>query len=189
MKNAPHKNCDSKPSTASTWAGRTAAAAHDLEFPEVNFPGPELLALVGEPALRDLVRHQHELLRASDIGALMSGEAAHFASMVERIADFVVESCGGPARYTLAQGAGCMRSRHFGFTIDENGREVWLFCLMRALDASRLPTAQREAYWAWAEPLSIRMVNRRTQKAQPRRYPFDWVLARVRHPALALCRR
>ncbi len=39
------------------------------------------------------------------------------------------------------------------------------------------------------EPLSIRMVNRRTQKPQPARYPYKWFAARVRHPATAMCRR
>ena len=173
----------------SPWVGRTAAAAHDLEFPEVQFPSPDLLLQAGEDALRDLVRHHHRLLRGSAIGGLLSSDPLRFDAMVERIADFVVESCGGPPRYTEQAGEGCMRSRHFAFTIDEAGRETWLFELARALDTSRLPPAAREAYWDWAEPLSIRMVNRRTEKAQPRRYPFSWVLARVRHPALAGCRR
>ena len=173
----------------SAWAGRTASAAHDLEFPEVRFPGPHLLRAVGEQALRNLVRRHHELLKASDIGHMLSTDPVQFDAAVERLADFVIESCGGPANYTLRQGPGCMRSRHFPFTIDEAARETWLACLVRALDDSGIPQPLCEEYWNWMEPMSIRMVNRRTQKPQPARYPFNWFAARVRHPAMALCRR
>lgn len=176
-----------QPSAA--WAGRTALASHDLEFPEVRFPGPHLLPAVGEPALRRLVRRHHELLRGSDIGHMLSQDPVQFDAAVERLAEFVVESCGGPANYTLRQGPGCMRSRHFPFTIDEAARETWLACMVRALDDSGIPTALCEEFWNWMEPLSIRMVNRRTQKPQPARYPYKWFAARVRHPATAMCRR
>lgn len=169
--------------------GRRVPAAHDLEYPEVPFPTPGLLQQVGVVALRSLVRRQHELLRASAVGYLLSANDQAFAMAVRRIEDFVVESCGGAADYTQAQGTVCMRTRHFALAIDEAGRDIWLDCLWRALEESGWPAPLREALWNWLEPMSIRMINRRTTKAQPRRYPFAWLETRARLPALGMCRK
>lgn len=169
--------------------GRRVPAAHDLEYPEVPFPASSLLQQMGVAALRSLVRRQHELVRTSAVGYLLSSNDQAFASAVRRIEDYVVESCGGAADYTAGQGAVCMRTRHFALAIDEAGREIWLDCLWRAMEEAGLPAAQREALWDWLEPMSIRMINRRTTKAQPRRYPFAWLEARARLPALGMCRK
>jgi hemoglobin len=69
----------------------------------------------------------------------------------------------------------CMRVRHFPFTIDERSRDVWLGELLHALIEVEFPSSLLEAYWEWVEPMSIRMINRRTSKAQPLRYPFTQV--------------
>lgn len=176
-------------SATSSWTGRTAVASHDLDFPEVRFPSRQMLEGVGEIAMRRLVRRHHDLLRVSEIGNMLPADKAKYEAVVNRISDFVIESCGGPANYTLVNGQGCLRTRHFPVTIDEAGRKTWLACLMQALDESEFPHALREEYWNWMEPLSIRMVNRRTEKRQPGRYPYNWFLIRVRHPTMAMCRR
>ena len=143
----------------------------------------------GSPALRALVRRQHALLRASAVGYLLTSNEQAFATAVRRIEDYVVESCGGAADYTEAQGAVCMRTRHFAILIDEAGREIWLDCLWRAMEEAALPATLREPLWNWLEPMSIRMINRRSTKAQPRRYPFAWLETRARLPALSMCRK
>jgi len=56
---------------------------------------------------------------------LLAANDAAFANQVERIADYVVEVCGGPAVFTPVHGNTCMRTRHFPFSIDEAGRETW----------------------------------------------------------------
>ena len=106
-----------------------------------------------------------------------------------RIQDYVIESCGGAADYTATQGTVCMRTRHFSLTIDESGRDIWLDCLWRAMEEAALPATLREQLWNWLEPMSIRMINCRRTKAQPRRYPFAWLEARARLPALSMCRK
>jgi hemoglobin len=158
--------------------GRRVAPSHDLDMPEVPFPMPRVLATVGADALRNLVHRHHTLLRQSEIGHLFEADDATFATLVERIADYVVESCGGPTAYTEAHGHACMRTRHFPFTIDERGREVWLEKLVQAITETDFPEAAREEYWAWLEAMSIRMINRRTTKAQPARLPYAEALAR-----------
>lgn len=163
-------------------------------FPEVPQPSLLIIAAVGDAALRGLVRRHHDLLRASEIGAMFPEEDALFDTAVVQIADFVVESCGGAARYTQQkqqrqENASCLRSHHLSFTIDPAGRDTWLGCLWQALEESGFPPAVREEYWNWAEPLSVRLLNRLPANAEPRRYPYDSVQFRIRHPAFAMCRR
>lgn len=123
--------------------------------------------------LRALVQRHHRRLKDSSAGALFPADAERFLAGVERSADYVVEACGGPAYFTTSQGKPCMRRRHFPFTIDEKAREIWLGELWLAFDDVNFPEDVRREYWEWVEPFSIRMINRRTQRDQPRRFPFD----------------
>ncbi len=170
--------CGTHGQSARPEVGRRVPAAHEMDFPEVPFPSARVLAMAGESGLRALVRRHHALLRQSEIGHLFSADDQVFAEAVERIADFVVEACGGPAKFSENHGSGCMRTRHFPFTIDEQGREAWLAGLFRAIGDTGLPLEIREEYWAWMEPFSIRMINRRTMRAQPAR--IGWNEAGVR---------
>lgn len=162
--------------------GRVVPAGHELEMPEVRFPGPAILAGLGAEGLRRLVRHHHALLRASSIGHLFAPDPAQFAALVERIADYVVETCGGPEDFSLAHGHTCMRTRHFPFSIDEQAREVWLEKLLQAMCDTDFPQGLRQEYWTWMEAFSVRMINRRTTKAQPLRLGYDAACARFRSP-------
>ncbi len=65
-----------------------------------------------------------------------------------------------------------MRRRHCPFTIDEVAREVWLRELWLAFDDVSFPAQLRREYWECVEAFSIHMINRRTQRAQPQRFPF-----------------
>ena len=152
--------------------GRVVPARHELEMPEVPFASRRVLEVAGDAGLRELTRRHHELLRASEIGHLFTADDLAFAALIERVADYVVETCGGPALFTPTHGDTCMRVRHFPFTIDERGREVWLEMLFQAMGETAFPVEIREEYWAWMEPFSLRMINRRTTKTQPVRLPY-----------------
>lgn len=152
--------------------GRIAAAAYDLMMPEVRFPSSRVFAACGETMLRELALAQHVRMRNGELARMFPSDAKQFSRAVEKAADFLVESAGGPAAYTERHGGGCMRTRHFPFTIDERAREVWLSCLWLAFDDVCFPAECREEVWEWLEAMSVRMINRRTQKAQPIRYPF-----------------
>jgi hemoglobin len=163
--------------------GKTVDTATELILPAVQFPSRRLLENVGEAKLREVVERHHALLASGPIGAMFPGDPEVFAALVKKVADFVVETCGGAASYTSEHGHVCMRTRHFPFTIDEQSREVWLEALFRAMDDVVFPAEAREEYWNWLEAFSVRMINRRTIKAQPVRIPFVVALLRFGNAA------
>lgn len=160
--------------------GIEISASYDLEYPEVPFPPTDFFATVGEPAIRALVLDHHTRLRANpEIGHLFAKDDAVFAERVAKIADFVVEACGGAPAYTTAEGRDvCIRTRHFPFDIDERAREIWLENLAKALAASAFSAPARKDYWTWMEAYSVRMINRRRTKTQPLRFTYDEAKAR-----------
>ena len=145
----------------------------DMVFPEVPFPSKKIFAVLGEEKIREMVRHHHGLLRKSAVGEMFPADDAEFLAGTEKTADFFIEATGGPARFTTAHGHPALRGRHFRFTIDEKGREIWLMMYKKTLKEIGFPKEHLREFWEWIEPLSIRMVNRRTQFEPPRRIPFD----------------
>jgi len=153
---------------------RVSGAMVDFVYPEVVFPSSRMYAIAGEGTLRTLVHRHHELLKQSDIGHLFPREDEKaYGAMVQKITDFVVETCGGPRAYTAVHGAPSLRSRHFPFAIDEHAREVWLALYKQALKEVGFPKQVLAEYWEWIEALSVRMINRRTTTAPITRIPFE----------------
>lgn len=144
----------------------------DLLFPAPPTPSAAALAAVGEDALRELVRHHHDLLKKSSIGDLFPANPQRFAAVVERIATFMVETMRGNASFADAHGLTWFRSRHLPLTIDETARNVWLGALLASFEQLDFPEPARSELWAWVEALSIRAITRRTMVGQPRRYPL-----------------
>ncbi len=169
---AGHCGCSQHNVKGPETADRLMPHQVDLIFPDVPTPDQRIVAEAGEDRLRRLVRRHHERLAVSPVSALIDQTPEVFDNTVERIADFVIERCGGKAAYTQEHGHVCMRVRHFPFSIDEQGRDVWLGELLHALIEVEFPPSLQASYWAWVEPMSLRMINRRTRKAQPVRYPF-----------------
>lgn len=147
-------------------------SAVDLEFPPVPMPTRRVFDVAGETGLRALVARHHERLRDSPVGHLFPFDGQRFEDGIRRAGDFTVEKSGGPVDYAPPDGRVCMRTRHFAFTIDEHGRDVWLAQLLLAFDDVDFPREVREEFWNWVEAMSIRMINRRTTKASPTRYPY-----------------
>ena len=144
----------------------------EMEFPRVPFPSRRIFEVAGETILRSLVLRHHERLYETPLRALFPADRQRFIGAATRAADYAVETCGGPHYFTSSRGKPCMRKRHYPFTIDESAREVWLRQLWLAFDDVGFPAQIRQEYWEWVEPFSIRMINRRTQRAPPQRYPF-----------------
>ncbi len=151
---------------------RWADAIPELEAPRVPFPSRRIFEVAGEQALRALVLRHHQRLSESALHGLFPADEAGFIAGVTRAADYVVETCGGPNYFTSRHGKPCIRKRHYPFAIDEEARDIWLHHLCLAFDDARIPMEVRQEYWDWAEAFSIRMINRRTQHAPLRRYPF-----------------
>jgi truncated hemoglobin YjbI len=160
-------------------ATESSISLHDLRpaaaaLPSVPQPAHSLLALCGEAGLRRLVHRHMTRLRLTPLLADMHD---CFDCIAERVADFVIESCGGPLYWSERH------SPHQGLTagagwpvlLDEVGREIWLVQLWHSLDDVGLSERLRADFWHWAEPLSLHLLAPRARQGEIRRYPFELV--------------
>lgn len=155
------------------WPGGPALAGTGgaSVLPWVPQPAHRLLAVSGEEGLRQLVQCHMARLRRTPL----LSRAGRCADCVgQRVADFVVEACGGPLYYSarhsrLQAGAG------LPLLLDEDGREVWLVQLWHAFDDAGFPPALRADFWNWAEPLSVQLMAPRSRRPGLNRYPYDTV--------------
>ncbi|MDF1484103.1 hypothetical protein PY257_02710 [Ramlibacter sp. H39-3-26] len=146
-------------------------------LPLLPQPAHRLLALCDEAGLRRLVQLHMQRLRLTPLFA-RAGRC--FDCVAQRVADFVVESCGGPLYYSerharMQAGAG------LPLLLDEEGREIWLVQLWHALDDAGFPPLLRADFWNWAEPLSVHLLAPKARRRDLTRYPYDtvrsWFLA------------
>nr|WP_260400570.1 oxygen-binding protein [Paraburkholderia bannensis] len=148
--------------------------------PPLPAPPHRLLAICEEAGLRDLVRQHMRRLRTTPL-FVHAGDC--FDCVTERVADFVVEACGGPLYYSqrhahLQAGAG------LPLLLDEDGRELWLVQLWHAFDDVNFPTALRADFWGWAEPLSVYLLAPRARHDRLTRYAYDTVRSWFSTPVL-----
>ncbi len=134
----------------------------DFIFPKAVFPSNRIFKAVGEEKIRELVRHHHNLIRESSISHMYPKNDKAFEHSTKVIEDFFVEFLGGEKLYTSKKGHPMLRKRHFPFTIDEKARDVWLECFKQAIIECEFPEEFRDELWEWIEPVSVRMLNRRT---------------------------
>lgn len=151
----------------------TAEPKIDFVYPEVPFPTTLLYTRWGVENIRRMVRYHHGLLRKSSIGDLFPSDDTAFAFATEKTADFFVEALGGEKVYTPVHGHPALRSRHFHISIDEKGRDIWLMMYKKTIKDLEMPLSCIEEFWNWIEPLSIRMINRRTTITPIDRHPYS----------------
>jgi hemoglobin len=164
--------CGTKPFEPASEHPHTAEAKIDFVYPEVPFPTNTLYKTWGEENIRNMVRYHHGLLRKSVIGNLFPADDEMFAFATEKTADFFIEALGGEKGYTTVHGHPALRMRHFHITVDEKGREIWLMMYKKTINDLGMPVGCIEEFWNWIEPLSIRMINRRTTIAPIERHPY-----------------
>lgn len=165
--------CGTKPFQSASSETHTAEAKIDFIYPEVPFPTIILIQQWGEENIRKMVRYHHNLLRKSAIGDMFPSDDAAFAHATEKTADFFVEALGGEKGYTPVHGHPALRMRHFHLTVDEKAREIWLMMYKKTIKDLEMPSSCIEEFWNWIEPLSIRMINRRTTVAPIERHPYS----------------
>jgi hemoglobin len=156
---------------------RTADAKMDFVYPPVIFPSNKILKAVGEPKIRAMVLYHHSLLRKSSVGDMFPQGEKEFLEGTEKTAEFFIEALGGGDIFTSKHGHPALRGRHFRFSIDEKGREIWLMLYKKTLKDIDFPKEYIEEFWNWVEPLSIRMINRRTTTMPPERIHFESIKA------------
>ncbi|TDV15727.1 oxygen-binding protein [Paraburkholderia caballeronis] len=152
---------------------RSVRATHAARAvcPPLPAPPHRLLAICEEAGLRELVRQHMRRLRTTPL-FVHAGDC--FDCVTERVADYVVEACGGPLYYSqrhahLQAGAG------LPLLLDEDGRELWLVQLWHAFDDVNFPPALRADFWGWAEPLSVHLLAPRARHDGLTRYAYDTV--------------
>lgn len=164
--------CGTKPFHTANEEHYVGEAKIDFIYPEVPFPTIALYRTWGEKNIRSMVRYHHGLLRKSAIGDLFPSDDALFAFATEKTVDFFIEALGGDKAYTPVHGHPALRMRHFHITIDEKGREIWLMMYKKTINDLKMPSECIEEFWNWIEPLSIRMINRRTTVTPIERHPY-----------------
>ena len=171
---ASHQNrCPATNPNFGTDTPPTIPEMQDVIYPSVPFTSNRIFNVAGEDKIRELVTHHHNLLRVSPVKHLFAHSDSKFATLVKRTADFFVEMFGGPKYFTPKHGQPKLRHRHFPFTISEKDRIVWLDRMEQALIETNFPIEFHEEIWNWVEPLSIRMINRRTTTEEIERLPFS----------------
>jgi hemoglobin len=154
---------------------RVVDAMIDIIYPPVPFPSNKIFKALGEEKIREMVWHQHELLKKTKVGKLFPANEEAFKMAVDKSADFFVEALGGEQIFTQVHGEPHLRMRHFKIPIDENDREIWLAMYKKTLKEIAFPHANLEEFWSWIEALSIRMINRRTNMDAIKRHYWSEV--------------
>lgn len=134
----------------------------DIIYPSVPFPSNKIYKTLGAEGIRDMVEHHHHLLLKTNIKTLFPQHPEALKLVIDRSVDFFVEALGGGAVFTSQHGEPHLRMRHFKIPIAENDREIWLAMYKKTLKELEFPKELLEEFWNWIEPLSIRMINRRT---------------------------
>ena len=149
---------------------RVVEAMIDIIFPAVPFPSNKIFKALGEMKIREMVTYHHELLLKTKVGKLFPPHPEALKMAIDKSADFFVEALGGGDIFTSVHGEPHLRMRHFKIPIDENDREIWLAMYKKTLKEIAFPKEHLEEFWNWIEPLSIRMINRRTNMENIKRH-------------------
>lgn len=147
----------------------------DIIFPPVPFPSNKIFNALGEVKIREMVWHHHTLLLKTKVGDLFPRNEEALKMVIDKSADFFVEALGGDQVFTEQHGEPHLRMRHFKIPIDENDREIWLAMYKKTLKEIAFPQEHLQEFWNWIEPLSIRMINRRTNMDVIKRHHWSEV--------------
>jgi len=142
----------------------------DIIYPSVPFPSNKIYKALGEMKIREMVEYHHELLLKTKVGKLFPPHPDALKMVIDKSADFFVEALGGGDIFTSVHGEPHLRMRHFKIPIDEHDREIWLAMYKKTLKEIDFPKEHLEEFWNWIEPLSIRMINRRTNMEAMKRH-------------------
>lgn len=141
-------------------------------MPPILFPSPEFLGKVGVSAIAEIVLHHHHLLQKSSIAHLYPTDEEHFLEGVSKASHFLIEVLGGEKVYTFSYGPPALCRTHAPFSIDDEAREVWLMLYKQTLHDLNFPKELRGEFWNWIEPLSMRMVNRKSATTHLKRWHY-----------------
>ena len=114
----------------------------------------------GEAPIRAVVAAFYRDISADDVLGPMYPEH-DLAGAEQRLADFLVERCGGPPVYTSVRGHPRLRMRHMPFAVDGRARDRWMARMTAALDATpEFPVEARAALEAFLGDVATFLQNR-----------------------------
>ncbi len=154
---------------------REAGERVDFIYPKVFFPSNKIYKTLGKEYIQNMVFKHHNYLKKTVIGDMFAQDEETFIKATEKTALFFVEALGGDRDFSTNYGHPALRERHFRFDIDEKARDIWLMTYKKVLKEIEFPKEFLEEFWNWIEPLSIRMINKRTTVLEPTRYVFETI--------------
>ena len=86
--------------------------------------------------------------------------ADDLAGAEQRLLDFLVFRCGGPARYLETRGHPKLRIRHAPFAVSPQARDHWLRLMANAFDTADWPVPQRRCLEDFLASVADFLINR-----------------------------
>jgi hemoglobin len=80
---------------------------------------------------------------------------------------FQSEFWGGPVRYSPWRGHPRLRARHLPFAIDQLAADVWMSCMVAAVEHSAMPSEYRPAFIERMRLTAQAMINRSSDTNEP----------------------
>lgn len=122
-------------------------------------PVDSLHAVLGEPALRQIVAAFYRRVRSDDLlGPLYPHD--DWPGAEKRLADFLIFRFGGPPTYIQERGHPRLRARHLPFAIASRERDRWLELMAAALAECAIPEGPAAVMTAFFADVADAMRNR-----------------------------
>lgn len=114
---------------------------------------------LGEDKIKTLVKHFYqEISKTPEL--LQLYKVKDLAGAEERLFLFLVYVFGGPPTYLEKRGHPMLRRRHFQWPIDSKMRNLWMECMLKALDQIPMKTEVRESILEYFVKAANHMVNK-----------------------------
>ncbi len=131
--------------------------------PQGPGPSPEIYPLMGEENIFKMLSDFYQELGQSSIRPLFPPDLEEAS---RKSAKFFVQVLGGPPLYVIDLGPPRMRARHMPFKIDEQARQVWLWCFEKTLEGAdqkyQFPLQHMAGFKEFLRGFSAWMVNKKS---------------------------
>jgi len=131
--------------------------------PQGPGPSPEIYPLMGEENIFKMLSDFYQELGQSSIRPLFPPDLEEAS---RKSAKFFVQVLGGPPLYVIDHGPPRMRARHMPFEIDEQARQVWLWCFEKTLEGAdqkyQFPLQHMAGFKEFLRGFSAWMANKKS---------------------------
>lgn len=113
---------------------------------------------LGDEKIKALVHHFYQKVEKTP--ALRKLYPGDLQPAEERLYWFLLHVFGGPSSYLERRGHPMLRRRHFQWAIDGEMRDLWLNCMLYAIDQVPMDISTRDAMMAYFVNAANHMVNK-----------------------------